>query len=799
MNEQKRDITITGMTCAACANRIEKGLQRTEGVTAAHVNFATEKASVTFDTSQIGLTEVEDRIRKLGYDVLMEEVNLNISGMTCAACSARIEKVLSRMPGIHSATINLALETGHVVYDPAALELADILQKIKKVGYEAVPRTEESADQTDHRQKEIQEKTRKLIISAILSLPLLWTMFAHFSFTSWMYVPNIFMNPYFQWVLATPVQFWIGATFYKGAYSALRNGSANMDVLVALGTSAAYFYSVYLVLIGSVHGLYFETSAVLITLILLGKLFEARAKGRSSEAIQKLMRLQPQTAVVERGGEIAEIPIHEVVHGDILVIRPGSSIPVDGIVLSGSSAVDESMLTGESLPVDKQGGDEVFAATVNANGSLRVEASNVGKDTMLSTIIRVVEEAQGSKAPIQRLADQISGVFVPIVVGISVLTFLVWYFAVSPGDFAAALTSMIAVLVIACPCALGLATPTSIMAGSGRAAEEGVLFKTAEAMEQTRSINTIVFDKTGTITKGLPELTDFHVRTKDSRDSLLALAAASESDSEHPVAKAITAYGVDQLSSLPAVDAFEAIPGYGIKTEVEGKVILLGTKKLLSQYDVTFDPQIASVDQMEGQGKTVMFMAVDGVHEAVIAVADTIKDTSKQAISELRAMNLDAIMLTGDQQMTAQAIADTAGIDHVIAGVLPDRKAEVIRSLQDEGKRVAMVGDGINDAPALAVADIGMAMGTGTAVAMEAADVTLMHGDLLRVVDTVKMSELTVRNIKQNLFWALAYNSIGIPIAAAGLLAPWLAGAAMAFSSVSVVLNALRLQRVKLH
>ncbi|WP_301108508.1 heavy metal translocating P-type ATPase [Sporosarcina sp.] len=798
MDDQKREIAITGMTCAACANRIEKGLKRLDGVASANVNFATEKAAVTFDPDHIDLDEVEQQIRKLGYDVLMEDAHLNIAGMTCAACSARIEKVLSRTPGIQTVNVNLALETANVSYDPAAVELEDILQKVKKIGYEATPRTDDTAEHTDHRQREIQEKTRKLIISAILSLPLLWTMFAHFSFTSWMYVPNIFMNPYFQWALATPVQFWIGGTFYKGAYSALRNGSANMDVLVSLGTSAAYFYSIYLVLTGSAHGLYFETSAVLITLILLGKLFEARAKGRSSEAIQKLMKLQPQVATVERNGETAEISIHEVVLGDVLVIRPGASIPVDGTVLSGTSAVDESMLTGESLPVDKHSGDEVFAATVNANGSLRIEASSVGNDTVLSNIIRVVEEAQGSKAPIQRLADQISGVFVPIVVGIAVLTFLVWYFAVAPGDFAASLTSMIAVLVIACPCALGLATPTSIMAGSGRAAEQGVLFKTAEAMEQTRSIDTVVFDKTGTITKGLPELTDFHTRNETSRVTLLALAAASEGDSEHPVAKAITTYGIEHLSTLPVVDMFEAIPGYGIRTVIGGQTILLGTKNLLSRYDVEFDSTIAAVEQMEGQGKTVMFMAVDGIHEAIIAVADTIKDTSKQAISELRAMGLDVIMLTGDQKITAEAIASAAGIDHVIAGVLPDRKAEVIRSLQAEGKRVAMVGDGINDAPALAVADIGMAMGTGTAVAMEAADVTLMHGDLLRVVDTVQMSQLTVRNIKQNLFWALAYNSVGIPIAAAGLLAPWLAGAAMAFSSVSVVLNALRLQRVKL-
>lgn len=798
MGEQKKEIAIAGMTCAACASRIEKGLQRLDGVTAATVNFATEKATVTFDAAEVGLDEVEERIRKLGYDVVTEEVHLDITGMTCAACSARIEKVLSRMPGIQTANVNLALETANIVYDPAAVTLEDIMQKVEKVGYSAAISSDDLTDQTDHRKKEIEEKTRKLIISAVLSLPLLWTMFAHFSFTSWMYVPALFMNPYFQWALATPVQFWIGATFYKGAFSALRNGSANMDVLVSLGTSAAYFYSVYLVLTGSSHGLYFETSAVLITLILLGKLFEARAKGRSSDAIQKLMKLQPQIAVVEQGGQTVEIPIQEVRTGDVLVIRPGASIPVDGTVFSGTSAVDESMLTGESLPVDKGEGDEVFAATVNTNGSLRVTASHVGKDTLLSNIIRTVEEAQGSKAPIQRLADRISGVFVPVVVGIAIITFLVWYFIVSPSDFAEALTSMIAVLVIACPCALGLATPTSIMAGSGRAAEEGVLFKTAEAMEQTREIDTIVFDKTGTITKGLPELTDFLVREGADREHLLGLAAASESDSEHPVAKAITSYGLTQLSSLPAVEAFEAIPGHGIRTEINGDSILIGTRRLLDRFGIPFNPDFGSAEQLESEGRTVMYMAVGGTHEAMIAVADTMKETSKQAVSELRAMGLDVIMLTGDQQKTAEAIAAEAGIEHVIAGVLPDRKAEVIRSLQEEGKRVAMVGDGINDAPALATADIGMAMGTGTAVAMEAADVTLMHGDLLRVVDTVKMSGLTVRNIKQNLFWALAYNSIGIPIAAAGLLAPWLAGAAMAFSSVSVVLNALRLQRVKL-
>lgn len=798
MSEKRIDIPITGMTCAACANRIEKGLSRMDGVKEVAVNFATEKAAVTVESDASDLPAIRAKIQSLGYEVTERQVDLQLTGMTCAACSARIEKVLSKMPGVYGVNVNLALETGRVTYDPTALSVEEIIGKIEKVGYGASVKGGDTVTEEDPRKTEIRKKTRMFVISAALSLPLLWTMFAHFSFTSWMYVPDLLMNPYFQWILATPVQFWIGWTFYKGAFSALRNGSANMDVLVVLGTSAAYFYSVFLVLTGSNHGLYFETSAVLITLILLGKLFEARAKGHSSDAIKKLMGLQPTMAVVEQDGITAEIPISEVQVGDVLVIRPGASVPVDAEVLSGSSAVDESMLTGESLPVDKNAGDLLYAATVNANGSLRVRAKNIGKDTMLSGIIRVVEEAQGSKAPIQRLADKISGVFVPVVVGIAVVTFLVWYFVVTPGDFAEALTSTIAVLVIACPCALGLATPTSIMAGSGRAAEHGILFKTAEAMEQTKSIDTVVFDKTGTITKGTPEVTDFFTLDSSKRDRFIALAAAAESDSEHPVARAITDFGVNHGFQVPKAEEFESIPGHGIRCKIDGAEVLLGNQKLLERFHVPFNDAVADVSSLENEGKTVMSMAVEGEHSAVIAVADTVKESSAQAVKELHALGLEVIMLTGDQERTAKSIAAAVGIDRIIAGVLPDQKAQTIAALQAEGKRVAMAGDGINDAPALAVADIGMAMGTGTAVAMEAADVTLMHGDLLRVPDTLKMSRLTVRNIKQNLFWALAYNSIGIPIAAAGLLAPWVAGAAMAFSSVSVVLNALRLQRVKL-
>lgn len=798
MAEKKMDIAITGMTCVACANRIEKGLQRMEGVSTAAVNFATEKATVSFNEEETNVSSLQDKIRILGYDVIKEEIDLNIIGMTCAACSTRIEKGLNRMEGVQNATVNLALETGRVSFDPTVLSSSDFIKKIQSLGYDAEYKNDNKR-KVDHRKAEIIKKTRLFIISAALSLPLLWTMVAHFSFTSWMYVPDFLMNPFVQWALATPVQFWIGWTFYKGAYFALRNKSANMDVLVALGTSAAYFYSVYLVLTNLQHigshsvGLYFETSAVLITLIILGKVFEARAKGRSSDAIQKLMKLQPKMAFVERDGRTQEIPIDDVRIGDVLMIKPGSSIPVDAEVMSGHSAVDESMLTGESFPVDKSIGDVVYAATVNANGTLRVKARNIGEGTVLSNIIRVVEEAQGSKAPIQRLADQISAIFVPIVVGIAALTFISWYFIFSPGDFANALESTIAVLVIACPCALGLATPTSIMAGSGRAAELGVLFKTAESMENTKHIDTIVLDKTGTITNGRPEVTEFVVVDGFERERIISLAAAAESQSEHPVATAITAYG--EVGGM-VVESFEAIPGHGIRAVVDGSNLLIGTRKLLHESKVIFNDSEASI--LESQGKTVMFIAVEGEYAGLIAVADTVKDSSAMAIGEMKKLGLHVVMLTGDQERTARAIAQQVEIDEVFAGVLPAEKATVVAKLKADGRRVAMAGDGLNDAPALATADVGMAMGTGTAVAMEAADITLMQGDLMRVVDSIQMSRLTVRNIKQNLFWALAYNAVGIPIAAAGFLAPWLAGAAMAFSSVSVVLNALRLQRVKL-
>lgn len=795
-------LQITGMTCAACANRIEKGLNKLEGVSSANVNFALEKASVTYDPGKVGVDKLEETIKKLGYDTAKEVVDFNLEGMTCAACANRIEKGLSKLPGVTNASVNFAMETARVEYSPADISISDMQNKVKQLGYKAVTK-QENKKTVDHRKQEIKHQKRLLLLSAILSIPLLWSMVAHFSFTSWIYLPKILMNPWFQLILATPVQFYVGKQFYVGAYKALRNGSANMDVLVSLGTSAAYFYSLYLTMYwftagaNAHHGpsLYYETSAILITLVIMGKLFESLAKGRTSEAIKSLMGLQAKTALVVRDGQEMTIPVDEVSVGDVVLVRPGDKVPVDGVVLEGTSSVDESMLTGESLPVEKNAGDAVIGATINKNGMLRIKATKVGKETALAQIIKVVEEAQGSKAPIQRVADVISGIFVPIVVGIAVVAFLVWYFLVTPGEFAEALEKAIAILVIACPCALGLATPTSIMAGSGRAAELGILFKGGEHLEQTHKIDAIILDKTGTVTKGKPELTD--VLTELDEEDFLRFVGAAEKNSEHPLAEAIVTGIQERNISLPGTEAFEAIPGYGIQAVVEEKELLIGTRRLMEKYDVDAMHAYETMSRLEETGKTAMLVAIDKQYAGMVAVADTIKETSKEAVQRLKGMGIQVIMITGDNERTAKAIAAQVGIDHVRAEVLPEGKAEEVKALQAQGKTVAMVGDGINDAPALATADIGMAIGTGTDVAMEAADVTLMRGDLTSIPDAIYMSRKTMSNIRQNLFWALGYNTLGIPIAAIGLLAPWVAGAAMALSSVSVVLNALRLQRVK--
>ncbi|WP_137744475.1 heavy metal translocating P-type ATPase [Robertmurraya siralis] len=797
---KETNMQITGMTCAACATRIEKGLRKLEGIEEANVNLALARSAIKYDPNITNLETIQNKVRDLGYDVVIEKTELEITGMTCAACSARIEKGLNKLDGVTSATVNLALEKATIEYNPTELATGDLIKKVQDLGYGARMK-EDGKEAVDHREAEIKKQQNRFIFSMLLSLPLLWSMVGHFQFTSFIYVPDLFMNAWFQLLLATPVQFYIGKQFYVGAYKALKNKSANMDVLVALGTSAAYFYSLYLSFkMMNMHGhspeLYYETSAVLITLIVLGKLFEAKAKGRSSEAIKKLMGLQAKTAIVERDGAEMEIPLEEVVVGDLFHVKPGEKIPVDGVIFAGQSAIDESMLTGESVPVDKKVGDEVIGATINKNGFLKIEATKVGKDTALAQIIKIVEEAQGSKAPIQRLADKISGIFVPIVVGIAILTFILWYFVVTPGDFARSLENLIAVLVIACPCALGLATPTSIMAGSGRAAEFGILFKGGEHLEMTHRVTSVVLDKTGTVTNGTPVLTDV-VTEMDERE-FLVLVASAEKKSEHPLAEAIVAGVKDRGMSLKEVAEFEAIPGFGIRATVEGKEILVGTRKLMSRFEIDASNHLSEMEALEREGKTAMLVAINHVLSGVVAVADTIKETSISAVQRLKELGLDVIMITGDNEETAKAIAGKAGIEHYIAEVLPEGKANEVKKLQASGKKVAMVGDGINDAPALAVADIGMAIGTGTDVAMEAADITLIRGDLNSIADAISMSRKTIRNIKQNLFWAFGYNTMGIPVAAMGFLAPWLAGAAMAFSSVSVVLNALRLQKVKL-
>lgn len=793
MTEKEVMLPIQGMTCAACSNRIEKGISGMDGVEQASVNLTTEKATIRYDPEQTSPDRLIDKVKDLGYDVPTETVELEIRGMTCAACANRVEKGLSRMDGVEQATVNLTTERSQVKYNPAMAEVSDLIGKVRDLGYDAAPR-EEGGEGDDHRRQETQRQQKKLILSAILSTPLFLGMFHMWGPFSAL-VPDFLMNPWFQLALATPVQFWIGWQFYRGAWKSLKNGSANMDVLVAIGTSAAYFYSLYAVYKGK-GGLYFETSAIIITLILLGKWLEARAKGQTSEAIQKLMGLRAKTAVVIREGEEQEVPVEEVSVGDLIRVRPGEKIPVDGEVKEGRSAVDESMLTGESLPVDKGEGDEVIGGTINKNGMLTFRANKVGKETALAQIIRVVEEAQGAKAPIQRLADRISGVFVPVVLVIAFLTGLLWYFLLEPGSVETAMVHLTAVLVIACPCALGLATPTSIMVGTGKGAEEGILFKGGHHLENTQQIDTVVLDKTGTITRGEPEVTDVEPMASFKREELIRLAASAEQPSEHPLARAIVEGAKGEGLDLMKAESFEAIPGHGIIAQVNNQEVWVGTRRLFSEGGVDPAALEERADRLEESGKTAMLVAVDRKLAGVIAVADTVKETSAEAVRQLKALGIDIWMITGDNERTARAIAQQVGIQNFRAEVLPEDKADEVKGLQKEGRRVAMVGDGINDAPALATADIGMAMGTGTDVAMEAADLTLMRGDLRAIPAAIRLSRSTMKNIRQNLFWAFFYNSVGIPVAAAGLLAPWVAGAAMAFSSVSVVTNSLRLKRV---
>lgn len=721
---------------------------------------------------------------------MTKTITIDVIGMTCAACSARVEKALSKNEGIINPVVNLLQQKATIEFNPEKINIDEIIKIIEKAGYKAEIELESDIDrEKELREKEIKSLKTSFIISALLSIPLFSAMFFHMAG-----VDNILTNGYFQLLLATPVQFIIGYRFYKGAFNSLRGGGANMDVLVSMGTSAAYFYSVYN-LFGGVHEYYFEASAIIITLILLGKTFEAIAKGKTSEAIKALMGLRPKTARVVRNGEEMDIPIEKVEIGDIIVVRPGERIPVDGIMVEGDSSIDESMITGESIPIDKTIGDEVIGATINKFGSFKFEAKKIGKDTVLSQIIKLVEDAQGSKAPVQRLADKISGIFVPVVIAIALITFLGFY--LGKGEFDTALLNAVAVLVIACPCALGLATPTAIMVGTGKGAENGILIKSGEHLERAHKMDTIVFDKTGTITKGEPELTDIVVFNSIERDELLQIAASVEKVSEHPLGQSIVRKAEEELLMLKEPESFLAIPGKGLKAQLDGKEVYIGNRKLMKDTKVSIEIGEVDLLKLEEEGKTAILVSIDNKLSGIIAVADKIKDNSKLAIEELKNMGLEIYMITGDNERTAKAIANEAGIENVLAEVLPENKAEVVEKIKSEGKNVGMVGDGINDAPALVAADVGFAIGTGTDVAMEAADITLMRGDLEGVVTAIRLSHRTMRTIKQNLFWAFFYNSIGIPFAAFGFLNPMIAGAAMAFSSVSVVSNSLRLKKFK--
>ncbi|BAL25491.1 heavy metal translocating P-type ATPase [Azoarcus sp. KH32C] len=783
------ELPISGMTCAACAARIEKVVNRLPGVSA-NVNFAAEKARVVFDGPEGTPGQVIGAIRKAGFDVPPAQLELAISGMTCAACAARLEKVLNRLPGIE-ASVNFATERAVLRYQPGLVSADDIGQAVRRAGFEGT----ETGATTRERDRERQARAwraefRRFWISALLTLPLLVQMGAMFD-GGWAMAHDI-LPRWLQFALATPVQFWIGARFYRGAWSSLRGGGANMDVLVALGTSMAWIYSAVVTVLGrhDLH-LYFEASATIVTLILLGKLLEARAKARTTAALDALLRLQPRMAYVERGTEIVAVPVDSLRPGDGFVVRPGDAVPVDGEVEAGESSLNEAMLTGESMPVDKRPGDKVFAATINGQGVLRCRATGVGAHTLLAGIIRLVEQAQGSKAPVQRLADRIAGVFVPVVVAIAAVTFVGWWWLA--GDFAQALICAVAVLVIACPCALGLATPTAIMVGTGQGARAGMLVKNAAALELAEKIGVLVVDKTGTLTEGTPAVSEVVPAEGWDRTSLLSIAAALEQTSAHPIATAIVAAAGSEGAMVPVSTAVSAVAGKGVRGVVGGRQVLVGSPGLLAEQGVVV-PQ-AACDELAGAGRTLVAVAADGAFAGLIGVADRVRADSAAAVARLKARGLRVVMLTGDHAATAAAIAAQTGIDEWRAGVLPGDKAEVVQSLARDGIRVGMAGDGINDAPALAAADVSFAIGVGADVAVEAADITLVRNSLHGVADAIDLSRATLSKIRQNLFFAFIYNVLGIPLAAFGLLNPVIAGAAMAMSSVSVVTNSLLLRR----
>jgi len=851
-------LAVGGMTCASCVAVIEKTLAKTPGVTTGVVNLATERAAVTFDPEIISDDRVVEIIEKLGYTAtpLTEapraeagKVTLNLTGMHCASCSALIEKALNKLPGVNKAAVNLAMETGVVEFDPTVVGIDEIIGAVKSVGYGATVRVDSVAAGTSASDAQAEAQAaayaaekRMFIFSLALSVPLFFiAMVPPFmeavplALTEWIvatfggaYDPML-VAKYVMFLMAAPVQFIAGARFYKGMWGALKQKTGNMDTLIAVGTSAAFFYSMAATFIPALYmePVFYETSALLITFVLLGKLLEARAKGRTSDAIKKLMGLAAKTARVVRGGEELDIPVEQVVVGDLIVVRPGEKVPVDGVVVDGSSSVDESMLTGESIPVEKNEGDTVIGATINKLGSFRFRATKVGSDTALAQIVRLVEDAQGSKAPVQRFADRISAVFVPFVLVASLLTFLFWGFAgpaifgTDPdplafglifepilmsaslnGWWVAALLASIAVVVIACPCALGLATPTAIMVGTGKGAQNGILIKNGDALETAYKLSAIVFDKTGTLTHGRPEVTDIVLAEGHDETRMFTMAAALERNSEHPLAEAVVNRAKADGLQLPEVEGFSAIPGHGVEGTVNGMRVAFGNRKLMVREGIDISAFESEICRLEEEGKTVMLVGVNGAKLAgMVAVADTLKENSAEALARLTKMGVETYMITGDNRRTAEAIASQAGLDskHVLAEVLPENKAEEVANLQDAEKVVGMVGDGINDTPALAQADVGIAMGAGTDVAMETGGIVLIKNDLRDVVTAIQLSRATMRKIRQNFVWALGYNTILIPVAMVGLLSqvPWVAGAAMAFSSVSVVTSSLLLRRFK--
>jgi Cu+-exporting ATPase len=802
---------LTGMTCATCAQTIQRSLEDLQGVDSANVNLATERATVIYDPEKVDVDKMNKAVKDAGYDTITNEVTLSVGGMTCASCSKTIEEALLELDGVNSAAVNLATEKVKVKYDPQRVRVGQLRKAIVDAGYEVLESQTVDAER-EARRKEMLRQRRMLAIAVAFSVPTfalsMAIMFTSLGEQQW----AMDYGNYILFLLATPVQFVAGYRFYIGTWKALKNHSANMDTLIAVGTSAAYFYSVAVTFFPEQFAFegaytYFDSSAMIITLILVGKYLEARAKGSTSEAIRKLVDLQAKTARVLRDGIEVEVPVDELDVGDVFLVRPGEKVPTDGVVLEGTSAVDESMLTGESIPVEKGVDSNIIGGSINKNGLLKARATRVGADTALAQIVKLVEEAQGSKAPVQRLADKVAGVFVPVVILIAVATFILWYawayglFTDMPAPrFLFSLTAFISVLVIACPCALGLATPTAIMVGTGKGAELGILIKSGEALEIAGKIQVIVFDKTGTLTKGEPEVTDVFPFEMQENE-LVKLAASAEKGSEHPLGQAIVRKAAHESLALSDPQDFESVPGKGVQAKVEGRSVLVGSRRLMEGLSKNEAAELR-ISSLEGDGKTAMIVAVDGRIAGVIGVADVVKESSAGAIAELKRMGIEVAMITGDNRNTAEVIGRQLGIDRVLAEVLPEDKAKEVAKLQEGGKIVAMVGDGVNDAPALAQANVGIAIGSGTDVAIETGSVVLIRNDLTDVVAAIQLSKRTMRKIRQNLFWAFGYNAAGIPIAAGllfpfigELLPPWLAAGAMAFSSVSVVTNAALLKR----